>query len=179
MKNKLSISLLFCLFSHSFSQVLNDAQTLREGVVSFYAAGERINGSEHFIGGLDFGISRRADVETRFRVGPNIMRITINTEFAISYKPNISLTLGGHYQKNSSGADGTLNISFPISRFFVVYTGLDGDVNFSNGTTTTPAWGFVGINTFFYKGLEFFIEFNPPITTSATSLLGSGLRVYF
>ena len=173
------ILLLTCLSIQAFSQVLNDAQTLRDGITSIYAAGERINSSEHFVGGIDFGISRRADIETRFRVGPNIMRISINAEYALAHKPNISVSLGGHYQKKSSGADATLNISFPISRFFNVYTGVDTDINFSGGTTSTPAWGFVGLNTFFFRSLEFYLEYNPPITSSASLLLGSGLRIYF
>jgi hypothetical protein len=161
------------------SQVMNDAQILLGGKTGINLSAVRSNGKNYPAVGIGVGFIRGLDLEIGAQVTPTSTFVVVNTEFALKYKPNLSFSFGGHFDAKTSGADITLNSSFPVSRFFTLYTGVDADVNISGGQTTVPVWYFVGLTTFLNKYLEVFVEADPAVSSDAITLFAGGLRVYF
>ena len=175
-----TIVLLAVFFSTMLqSQVMNDAQVLRPKKAGAHISAVQSNGVISPVAGFGIGIFRGADIEVAGKKSPGLLYISINTEIILRYQPCISLSLGGHYETIASGADMTVNVSFPINRFSTLYTGVDADANYVNGNIKTPFWYFAGINTFFSRGFEGFLEIDPAIFSPTSIVLIGGVRCYF
>jgi hypothetical protein len=161
------------------SQVMNDAQILMTGKTGVHLSAIQSNGTVYPAFGLSVGLVRGVGLEVAAGRSPQSTFFNVNTEFALMYKPNISLSLGGHSATNSYGADATFNISFPVARLFSFYTGVNGKMNVQNGSTTVPVWYFAGINAFLTRGLEVFIESDLAVSSVAQNIVIGGVRIYF
>ncbi|MFA6470281.1 MAG: hypothetical protein WCW35_15400 [Bacteroidota bacterium] len=177
MRKSLLLAILFTTMVQS--QVLNDARVLLAGKMDIGLSAVRINNSNGQSARIGIGLIRGADAEIVGTFEQDRYTIGVNTEIALGYRPDISLTIGGHYQQTVKGLDATITISFPVNRFFSMYTGIDGDMILGSGSSQTPVWYFAGINSFLYRGFELFLEVDPGVAGPAASLFAAGLRLYF
>jgi hypothetical protein len=176
---KTFVFLAIILISTAQSQVMNDAQVLLGGRTGVHISAIRSQGVEDPAVGLSVGIIRGLDLELAAGRSSRSTFVSINAEFALRYKPNISLSIGGHTASNSSGVDATLNISFPVAKLFSIYTGVDGEMNSVNGSSVVPVWYFAGLNAFVTRGLEIFIESDLAVSSVSSNIFSGGMRVYF
>jgi hypothetical protein len=176
---KLLIVLAAAVTTIMQSQVMNDAQVLLTGNTGIHISAVRSNGIQYPTAGLSVGIFRRLDLKITAGSSSRSNYLSVHTEFAIQNKPNISVSVGGHTEKNSSGADGTLNISFPVNRFLTIYNGVDGKINRTQGTSSNPVWYFLGVSGFFNRHLEAFLESELAVSSASSNIFSGGLRVYF
>ncbi len=178
MKKLFFILITLFISTTTFSQVYNDAKTLSTKTISLGVTPVIQSNNGGFALFADAGIGfGGADLD--FIVGfgePNYFGA--NIEFMLLRRsPYLSVAVGGHTQGGVVGLDGTLNLSFPITRNVGLYGGIDADMNFYSGSTTMPAWFFVGTNIALQRNIEFMIEVAPAIT-NANSIFGLGLKVY-
>ncbi len=159
--------------------MLNDAQVMRGGKLGINVAAVQQNNITNGFTGLNFGIFRGVELDVVVGILPNKTYVGLNTEISLTYEPNISISIGGHSIGGTGAADATFNVSFPMTRQITLYMGVDGDINFQEGTTTIPAWYFFGMSTFIFSNAELFIEADPPISKDASSIFAGGARIYF
>jgi len=177
MRKSLLLAVVFTTMVHS--QVLNDARVLLAGKMEFGLSAVHVNGNDVQSARIGIGVVRGADAECTVSMDRDKIIVGLNTEIALRYRPDISITLGGQYQKSQQGANAALTVSFPLNRFFSLYTGFTGNVILSSGSTQTPVWYFSGINSFLSRGVELFIEADPAIASTANTMFAGGLRAYF
>lgn len=101
-----------------------------------------------------------------------------NLEFPLSYQPNVSFAVGGHTLGGTTGIDGTFNLSFPVGGAAGLYLGLDADLNFHNGSTTLPVWGFIALNVKIRSTIELFLEVDPALSNDAADIFAGGVKIY-
>ena len=164
--------------SVSFSQVMNDARILPPGRLNIGIAATNTGGSFGLYTDLGFGVARGMDLDVIVGFPQGGTYVGANLEFPLSYQPSISLAAGGHSSGGTTGIDGTFNLSFPVGGAAGIYLGVDADLNFHNGSSTLPVWGFIALNVKIRSTIELFLEVDPAISNDASDIFGGGLKIY-
>jgi hypothetical protein len=183
MMKRLTSMMILCLASSiGFAQVFNSGSTLSPGKFSLGLAPIFYIDEGSDVGlyaNAGVGITQRLDFSVKLGIHDHPTYIGGDIECVIlSGLPTISLALGMHAY-NKLGIDGTFNLTIPIRHVASIYGGLDVDVEFRDGETTFPLWGFLGLEVMVRKHLGLIIEIDPAITDPAWNMFGLGLAVYF
>jgi hypothetical protein len=182
MKKTIIFSILL-LFTFLNAQVFNTAQTLRSGKFNlgleptiYDMAGD--NETSLFIHG-GYGISRGLDLGIKLGLGMNNTYFGADLEWMLrSLSPYISISAGAHIF-NDLGIDGTLNITFPISKQVWLYSGLDMDIVFAENDTHIPFWLPVGIEVGIKRNMTLILEVEVGLNDDAYNIFGGGINFYF
>ena len=181
MKKTLILSALL-LVTLLNAQVFNTAQTLRTGKFSLglepaiYDIGD--NDVSFFIHG-GYGINRGLDLGIKLGLGAmDETYFSADLEWMLrGLSPYISVSTGAHIL-NDVGIDGTLNITFPLSRQVWLYTGLDLDIIFADDTVI-PLWIPVGLEVGIRRNMNLILEVEAGLNDEAYNIFGGGINFYF
>lgn len=178
---KVCVSILLFMFSLLHAQVFNTAQTLRTGTLTLglepviYDTGN--NDAALFIHG-GYGISRGLDLGIKLGLGLDDTYFGADLEWLLrGVSPYISVSAGAHMY-HDVGIDGTLNITFPLSRQVWLYSGLDMDVVFSEDTGI-PLWLPIGLEVGIRKNMTLILEVEAALNDDAYNIFGGGINFYF
>ena len=175
-----SIPVLFMILN---AQVFNTAQTLRPGNFNLGLEPtiydyEGNNETSLFVHG-GYGISRGMDLGIKLGLGMDNTYFGADLEWMLrTISPYLSISAGAHIF-NDVGIDGTLNITFPLSKQVWLYTGLDMDVVFADDETFIPLWLPVGIEVGLRKNMTLILEIEVGLNTEAYNIFGGGINFYF
>lgn len=184
MKISLRYGLALLMTTCVSAQVFNTGEVLPPGRLTLGVYPLLIShpGNDNFVwffqGGL--GLSPGVDFAAKAGLdyGDNTNYYGADLEWALSRRaPHLSLATGFHVLEDP-GLDGTLNLSFPISRGSFLYGGVDADLNFYNGNTDTPMWGFFGLDLRYARRFYFMLEASLAITDEDANTYGAGMTVY-
>ncbi len=183
------ILLIFAAFTitGTYGQVFNTGQTLRKGSLSL-----GIEPVLHIDGGADgvilfghagYGLKSGLDGGLQLGFGEKNY-FGANLEFALSN--NISLAVGAH-DFGYFGLDGTLNFAIPLRSDIHLYSGLDTEINFIEGTNnegerqTTlemPFWVPIGLEVGLSRNMSLIFESEIALNDLAYHVIGGGLSFY-
>jgi len=133
-------------------------------------------------GGL--GLTRRVDLDLKIGLGTDTM-FGADLEFSLirdtRTTPGLSFTVGGHGSSNF-GLDTTLLLSNNF-RTFNLFGALDADIEFIDTGNETeilvPLYFDIGVAIPMARQMEFLLEGNIALTTTAASSLSGGVVFYF
>lgn len=187
MKKLFLLILAVFTITSSYGQVFNTGQTLRKGVFSL-----GVEPTLHIDGGADgvilfghagYGLKSGLDAGLQLGFGEKNY-FGANLEFALS--DNISLAVGAH-DFGYFGLDGTLNFAIPLRSDIHLYSGLDADINFIEGTNnqgekeTTlemPFWVPIGLEVVLSRDMSLIFESEIALNDLAYHVIGGGLSFY-
>jgi hypothetical protein len=173
----------FLLFTLLHAQVFNTAQTLRTGTFNLGLEPtiydmEGDNETSLFIHG-GYGINRGLDLGIKLGLGMDETYFGAELEWMLrGISPYVSVSAGAH-MFNDVGIDGTLNLTFPLSKQLWLYTGLDLDVVFAENDTFIPFWLPVGIEVGLRKNMTLLLEVEVGLNDEAYNIFGGGINFYF
>jgi len=176
-----SAVIIGCMFSTAGAQVCNTASTLRPGRFSIGLA--PVINVDHghdvdFFINMGMGLTHSVDLSIKMILDePNYFGGDCEIVLLSGF-PTISIAPGLHFA-DDLGLDAAFNISLPIRRIIAIYGGLDADVNFHDGGTSFPLWGFIGFQAMMRKSLALFMETDIGANDGAPDLFDFGINVFF
>lgn len=175
----------FCVllgYITAFGQVCNTANTLRGGRFSLGIAPVIYVSSGNDVGlyvNGGIGITRQVDLSLKLLFNNHSTYFGGDFEFVVlGGIPTISLAVGMHARDNP-GLDGTFNLAIPIRKVVALYCGLDSDIEFYDGGTEFPLWGFIGFQVMVRRSLGLFMEIDIGVTDPAPDMFVLGMNVFF
>ncbi len=194
MKKIIVTVVLVLALNYLHAQVFNTGQTLKKGVIAidvnpifFETGNDTYKFGSYFAFG--YGFEWGADIRLRYGWLDELNYFGADLEFNLhESSPYLSLTAGAHMKENyrdgfNPGLDGTLNITFPLSRDFDIFGGLDLDLDFvevkdDEREMHSLLWLPVG---FEYKltSMAFLLEADFALSDHAYNIFGGGLVFYF
>jgi hypothetical protein len=181
--------LIFASFTITgvYGQVFNTGQTLKKGVFSLgIEPALHIDGGANGVilfGHAGYGLKSGLDAGIQLGFGEKNY-FGANLEFALSN--NISLGVGAH-DFGYFGLDGTLNFAIPLRSDIHLYSGLDTDINFIEGTNSegesettmrVPFWIPIGIEVGLSRNTSLLFESEIALNDPAYHVIGGGLNFY-
>ncbi len=185
MKVKITIIILTLIAAAILpAQLLENAGTLRSGKMNlgaFLTDYENDDLGIFVTGG--YGLGSGTDLGLRLGLGYNETYFGANVEWMLKGgKPAISLAAGAHVF-NDLGLDGTLNLTFPLSRQINLYTGLDMDINFveirREKDTQVPVWLPIGVEIGLKSNVALLIELEFAVSDDAWTIFSAGVNFGF
>ncbi len=167
--------------------VFSSGRTLQKGAFSIGinpAWGDYGNGfALLFHGG--YGIGKNADLSAKLGFGWGNPYVGIDFEKSfLSGKPSLSVYAGGHYW-NDFGLDLGTIVTFQASNVYIS-TGLDMDIVFGRDANNNnnldlhiPLWLPLEVEFYLKKHLSLIFEADIPLTSTAFTIVGGGVSIYF
>lgn len=183
MKKLIFLIALFTLTASLQAQLFNTGRLLKQGTVSLginpaiYSIGNSRNTVINIHGG--YGLSRFVDVAIRYIVQDGSDYIGADFEWLIrkGYRMDVSLVTGAHVQ-DDMGLDGTLCISFPVTDYATLFTGVDVDLELESDIQHYT-WLPIGVEVDWRNRVSIILEGDLPMSEWAWNILGGGVIVYF
>ena len=179
------VFLFFLVFTLNsvYSQVFNTGRMLKTGT---FSAGInpviRGNGQGRDIvinlhGG--YGLGKQVSLLARYAVFEGADYLGAGFEWQLKHTRfmDISMIAGAH-MRYDIGLDGSLCISFPVTRELILFTGLDIDLEFG-GEMGHYTWLPLGAEVYWRNRASIILEADLPMSEWAWNIFGGGVKFYF
>ncbi len=175
----MSLIVIGILITTVNAQVFNAGNTLSKGKFSATGAPVFYDGGTLLLGKIGYGIDWGTDLSLNMGFGDQSY-LGVDAEKILTWEDLDNLTMsyavGLHYS-SGFGLDGNLNLTVPLDKSLDIYSGLDMDIQLTDGSAI-PIYWFVGAEYVIKRRLALLGELDFGLS-DAGNMLGFGLCYYF